>query len=225
MVHLPVNSFSPPSPDWGQHGRNALGPACPAAPFKAGGGQQDPGNRRAGAEHLEALLPLSSGLSWPGASRVARTGYMLGLQNIQLAAASCLPGLLLAPSLLGSACLVLTWCCRLAGPSHSPICLERSRPAAAWLRSGCSSPLRLQMRPSAVPQGLYSALGQLHLLCWCRGEHKPGPLQRGAGRCALQRGGFALLCSCMRLVSLPCSARSQAVLGLRASRGPCPWLL
>lgn len=193
MVHLPVNSFSPPSPDWGQHGRNALGPACPVTPFKAGGAQQDPGDRRAGAEHLEALLSLSSGLSWPGANTAARTGCVLGLQNTQLAATSSLRGMLLAPFLAGSARLVLTWCCRLVGPSHSPTRSERSSRAAAWLRSACSSPLHLQMPPSAVPQGLYSALGQLRLIWWHWGEHKPGPQHGGAGRCALQRGGFTLL--------------------------------
>lgn len=155
MVHLPVNSFSPPSPDWGQRGRNALGPACPAAPFKARGAQQDPGDRRAGAEHLEALLPLSSGLSWPGASRVARTGYVPGLQNTQLAATSSLRGLLLAPSLLDlhASCLPGA-----AGSRALPTHPSAQRGAAVPLR-GSAQAAALPCVPRLCPRGFTQPWG------------------------------------------------------------------
>lgn len=53
MVHLPVNSFSPPSPVWGQHGCNALRPAYLDAPSEAGVAQQHTGDRLTSTEHLK----------------------------------------------------------------------------------------------------------------------------------------------------------------------------
>lgn len=225
MVHLPVNSFSPPSPDWGQRGSNALGPACPDAPPKAGGAQQHPGDRLAGVEHLAVLLPLSSGLWWAGASAAARTGYVLGLQNMQLDATSSLQGLLLAPSLLDLHAPCLPGAAGSQALCTHPPGSERGGCAAAWLRLGCSSPLQLQVPLSAVPQGLFSAFLQLHLIGWRWGS-------TALAHCTGVRAG--VLC---RGVALPCclflhatcvpspQRRPRAALGFWASQDPCPWPL
>lgn len=225
MVHLPVNSFSPPSPDWGQCGCNALRPACPDAPFEAGGAQQHPGNKLAGAEHLKVLLPFSSGLWRAGASAAARLGCVSGLQNTQLAATFSLQGLLVAPSLLNLHASCLSGAAGSRALRTHPPCPERSSRAAAWLCSGCSSPLRLRVPPCAVPQGLYSAFLQLHLI----GRHWGSTdLARCTGvRAGVPRRGVALPC-CLFLhatcVPSP-RRRPRAALGLWASWGPCPWPL
>lgn len=172
----------------------AVMPLSSACPFEAGA-QQHPGDGLAGAEHLEVLLPLSSGLWQVGANAVARTRCAPGPQNMQLAAALYLQGLLVAPPLLDLHGLCLPGA---AGPQalNQP-CSERSSHAAAWLCPGT-----FKCHPLLCPQGFTQPFCSF---IWG----------------ALQGGGFALLSLHATRVPSP-QHRPWAALGFWASQGPCP---
>lgn len=132
---------------------------------------------------------------------MARTGYGLGLQNTQLAAISSLQGLLLAPSSLDlrAPCLPGAAGSRALRSHPPPQVTERGGCAAAWLCSGCSSPLRPQVPLCALPWGLYSAFLQLHLIGWHGGAQA-----WHTGQVCFAEGWLCLaVCSCMQLASLP----------------------
>lgn len=119
------------------------------------------------------LLPLSSGLWRVGANAVARTRCAAGCRFLPSLAAR-------SSFLAGSACPVLTRCCRLAGTQPT---LLRDKQLCC-----CMALLRhIQVPPSAVSPRLYSAFLQLYLGCFA--------------------GGWLCLavCSCMQVVSLPLS--------------------
>ena len=203
-------SFSPPFPDWGCCGCNALGPACPGAPFAAGGAQQHPGDRFAGAEHLE-LLPRCNGLRWAGASSAASTGHVPGLRNTQLAATLSLQGLLSAPSLLDLRARCLPGA---AGPSHSPTLLGEERLCR------CVALLRLQLCSAPSSATLRCARGFSQPFRCVTSLGGPGDTDLADRAGMLCRRGVALLC-CLFLhaTCVPGSVRALCF------SGPCPWLL
>lgn len=95
MVHLPVNSFSPPCPSSGHCGCKVPEPFAPMllCMLEELSSTQGTGSR---------VLSTSgcSGFWEVGANAVARTGCVPGPQNTQLAATSSLQGLPMALSLL-----------------------------------------------------------------------------------------------------------------------------
>lgn len=137
----------------------------------------------------------------------AKNRYVLGLQNMQLAATSFPSGAALGPFLAGSACPMLTWCCRLAGPLHSTTLLKEEQLCC------CAALLRLQLSSAPSSATLRCAPGA-SLSLSAASSHRVvlgRPLTwhavLGCGQACFAEGWLCLaVCSCMRLVSLPYSA-------------------
>lgn len=118
---------------------------------------------------------------------------------MQLVVTSSLQGLLWAPYVLDLCAPMLTPCCRLMGPPHSPTLLREM-----WLHC-CMALLRLQISmPALIPccaLGLYSAFVQLYLIGWHWGSTDLA-LCIGGHVCFVERLLFLAVYSCMQLVSL-----------------------
>lgn len=176
MLHLPVNSFSPPCPCSGC-GCKVPEPFAPMLLWvleelssTQGTGSRGPSTSRC------------PGLWGAGANAVARTGCVPGPQNTQLAATSPLQGLPTALSLLDVA--------------HRPFALMG--PAQ---RGVAVAPLHPWVPPSTLPQGFsqpscsFPSLG--------RGALTWHTALASVQVCSVEGWLCLALCSCMQLLSLP----------------------